>query len=100
MCTTSSLSLNVSVDIFLGLCFGCYMQCCSEHWGVCVFWNDGFSWDTGPHVGMSDPRLSCLERFFPVMGRLSFLAAVVDVHSHVLCRGVLSPPDSLQHYFL
>ena len=65
-----------------------------------MFWNDGFSWDTGPHVGMSDPRLSCLERFFPVMGRLSFLAAIVDVHSHVLCRGVLSPPDSLQHYFL
>ena len=55
-----------------------------------MFWNDGFSWDTGPHVGMSDPRLSCLERFFPVMGRLSFLAAVVDVHSHVLCRGSLS----------
>ena len=44
-------------------------------------------------MGMSDPRLSCLERFFSVMGRLSFLADIVDVHSHVLCRGVLSPPD-------
>ena len=47
-------------------------------------------------MGMSDPRLSCLEScfFFPIMGRLSFLVAVADVHSLLLCREVLSPPDS------
>ena len=45
-----------------------------------------------PGVGTSDPRLSFLESVFfpPDTGRLSFPAAVANVHSHVLGRWALS----------
>ena len=49
-------------------------------------------------MGISDPRLSFLESFFfffPDTGRLSFLVAVANVHSHGLGSWVLSPPGSL-----
>ena len=58
-----------------------------------------FSLDIGPHVGTSDPRLSSLEKkIFFWQGRLSFLVAIANVHSHVLCRWVLFPPGLLLHY--
>lgn len=49
---------------------------------------------------MSDPRLSSLESFFPGIQRLSFIAAVAEVHSHSQCGEVPFPPGSSRIYCL
>ena len=42
ICTTTSLSIHLTVDIRLLPCPSYCKECCSEHWGTCVFFNFGF----------------------------------------------------------
>ena len=51
ICTTSCLSIPLSMDILVASMF--WLQCCSEHWGVCIIWVR-FSPDICPGVGLLD----------------------------------------------
>ena len=44
ICTTTSLSIRLSMGIRLLPWPGYCKQCCNEHWGACVFLNYGFLW--------------------------------------------------------
>ena len=42
ICTTASLSIHLSMDIQTASVSNQCKQCCSEHWGTCVFFSFGF----------------------------------------------------------
>ena len=84
ICTISSLSINLSVNMFP--CLGCCKQCCSKHWGaVCIFSKYSFLQIYG--VGFQDHTVA----LFLVFKGTSILLSIE-------ATPVYSPTNSLQGF--
>ena len=63
VCTTSSLSLHLSMDIQVAFMFGLLKVVLNEHWGACNFSNDDFSLGICPRVGLMDHTIFIVALF-------------------------------------